>query len=103
MTSTDDLRASGYALLRLAEFIDRNAPGLLPDNPDVGFARPSVMFDTDRADVALSYQAALRDAMIDPYTYQPRYGLGRTTNAIGSPIHVTITGPAPERITDDRS
>lgn len=100
LASTDDLRASGHALLRLAEYLDRNAPGLLPDNEDAIFAIPSLILRTEDAAMCLSYQAALRDAMAGPYTFYPEPGRSITANAPGSPLHVFIQGPAPERITE---
>ena len=89
-TSTDDLRASGYALLRLAEHIDRNAPGLLPDNEDAYFHVPSLVFRTDRADMLLSYAAALPDLLcIDGGMY---------LSPADSPAPVSLFGPAPEPV-----
>jgi len=100
VTTTDDLRASGYALLRLAEHIDRNAPGLLPDNPDAYFHVPCLVFRTDRADMLLSYAAALPDLL--------HIGYSMYLSPAGSPAPVSLFGPAPEPVqpeeapTDDR-
>ena len=91
MTSTDDLRASGYALLRLAEHIDRNAPGLLPDNTDAYFHKPSLVFRTDRADMMLSYAAVLPDLICIG-------DVGMYLSPSDSPASVSLFGPAPEPV-----
>ena len=90
MTTTDDLRNSGYALLRLAEHIDRNAPGLLPDNTDAYFHKPSLVFRTDRADMLLSYAAVLPDLL--------PVGDGMYLSPAESPAPVSLFGPAPEPV-----
>lgn len=94
MTTTDDLRASGHALLRLAEYLDRNAPGLLPDNEDAYFHKPALVFRTDRADMLLSYAAALPDLLPLSGTTTDMY-----LSPADSPAPVSLYGPAPERIT----
>ena len=104
MTSTDDLRASGHALLRLAEFLDRNAPGLLPDNEDAIYATPALLLHTDDAAMLLSYEAALRE-----FLPSPTRGISHAdpslayTHQLNDALSFYLTGPAPERITDDRS
>lgn len=105
--STTDLRSAANALLTLADHIDIKAPGLLPENEDVIFAIPSLIFRTEDAAMLLSYEAALSTFLQehgDTITARFRTATGEShTHRYGPGFALYLSGPAPAPVQPEES
>ena len=97
--STTDLRSTANALINLADHIDRKAPGLLPENDDVIFCTPSLIFRAEDAAMLLSYESALRPFLQDEATSRFRTATGEQhTQRYGPGFALFLSGPAPQPV-----